>query len=43
MRTHIAHSASLLLAQETGEEPVPTESALPWLDVYSALGGPGGV
>lgn len=42
MRAHLAHSASLLLAQETGDEPVPAESGLPWLDVYTALGGPGG-
>lgn len=38
MREHLAHSAMLLLAQETAQE---SGLELPWLDVFTALGAPG--
>ncbi|HEX2176612.1 MAG TPA: GntR family transcriptional regulator [Nocardioidaceae bacterium] len=41
MRAHLAHSASLLLAQVTGDLPEAVGADLPWLDVFSALGAPG--
>ena len=41
MRNHLSHSASLLLAQETGEPADLVGAELPWLDVFTALGGPG--
>jgi DNA-binding GntR family transcriptional regulator len=41
MRDHLAHSATLLLSQETGEPAGLVAAELPWLDVFAALGGPG--
>lgn len=41
MRSHLANSARLLLAQTAGSPPEAIGVELPWLDVFTALGGPG--
>jgi len=41
MRGHLARSATLLVSQQTGESPTEVEAELPWLDVFTAIGGPG--
>ncbi|WP_245975704.1 GntR family transcriptional regulator [Amycolatopsis palatopharyngis] len=41
MREHLSHSASLLLAQETGDSAESADDMLPWLDVFAALQVPG--
>jgi DNA-binding GntR family transcriptional regulator len=41
MREHLAHSASLLVAQETGDSAESVGDMLPWLDVFAALQAPG--
>ena len=42
MRDHLLTTGGLLLAQETGGWGDASAVALPWLEVYSALGGPSG-
>jgi DNA-binding GntR family transcriptional regulator len=40
MRDHLLTTGGLLLAQETGDWDDASAVELPWLEVYSALGGP---
>lgn len=41
MREHLARSAALLVSQQTGDSPTEIQGDLPWLDVFTAIGGPG--
>jgi DNA-binding GntR family transcriptional regulator len=41
MREHLARSAALLVSQQTGESPTEVAGELPWLEVFTAIGGPG--
>jgi DNA-binding GntR family transcriptional regulator len=41
MRQHLVHSATVLVSQETGKPVTDAAADLPWVDVFTALGGPG--